>query len=71
MFHCPDYYSQQVMGGCFEVNVKYQSYFTSPTTLRLHFINAHKALSKVLRDKSGHIITRDSALGKPQIRRQH
>lgn len=43
MFHCPDYYSQQVMGGCFEVNVKYQSY-SSLTTLRHHFINAHKAL---------------------------
>lgn len=44
MFHCPDYYLQQVMGGCFEVNVKYQSYFNSLATLRHHFINAHKAL---------------------------
>lgn len=64
MFRCPDYYSQHVTGGCFEVNIKYQSYFTSLTTMRHHFINAHKAFSKGTRDESGHTVTGDAALGK-------
>lgn len=53
ILQCPDYYSNQATDGCFEVKLKYHGYFQGLTTVRYHFITAHKAIWKGKGGSSG------------------